>query len=127
MLCVCVFDNRIKKLSDMHFDTHFLRKKEYETEFTQFLAEKEVKSEKEEYNVARLNNLKEIVERVVLIKMTQKEIRFAQTQFEKKKKSTEKMKLKEKVTSELISISCIKGKMKLLNSHYHETFYHLRT
>jgi hypothetical protein len=121
-----VSENRIKKLSDIHFDTHLLRKKEYKTELTQFLAEKEVKSAEEEYNVAELNNLKEIVERAVLIKMTQKEIRFAQTQFEKKKKSTEKMKLKEKVISELDSISCIKEKMKRLDSHYHETFYHSR-
>ncbi len=55
-----------------------------------------MKFAKKEYNVARLNNFKKIVEKVVLIKMTQKKIRFAQTQFEKKK-LTKKMKLKEKV------------------------------
>lgn len=99
------FQNQNKKYDE-------LRKKEYEAEFAQFLVEKEVKSAKKKYNVVRLNNLKKIVEKIVLIKMIQKKIRFAQTQFEKKKESTKKIELKKKVISELNSISCIKEKMK---------------
>jgi hypothetical protein len=51
-----------------------------------------VKFAKQKLKVAQLNNLKEIVE----INMTQKEIRFAQIQFEKKRESTEKIELKRK-------------------------------
>ncbi len=74
-----------------------------------------MKFAEQEYNVARLNSFEETVERAVLIKMIQKEIRFAQIRFEKKKKSTEKIELKKKVISELNSISCIKEKMKRHN------------
>lgn len=46
------------------------------------------------------------------LKMAQEEVRSAQTQFEEKRESTEKIELKGKVISGLSSISCIKGKMK---------------
>ena len=66
----------------------------------------------EGYNAARLDNLGETVERAVLIKMAQEEVRSAQTQLEEEKEATEKIELKRKVISGLSSISCIKGKMK---------------
>ncbi len=69
-----------------------LRKKEYEAKFARHKVRKEVKFAKQKLKVAQLNNLKEIVE----INMTQKEIRFAQIQFEKKRESTEKIELKRK-------------------------------
>ena len=52
------------------------------------------------------------MERAVLIKMTQEEVRSAQTQFEEEREPTEKIELKGKVISGLSSISCMKGKMK---------------
>ena len=89
-----------------------LGKKAYEAEFAQFKAGKEVKFAEEGYNAARLDNLEETVERAVLIKMAQEELRSAQTRFEEEKESTEKIELKGKVISGLSSISCMKGKMK---------------
>lgn len=64
---------------------------------------------------AQLDNLGETVERAALIKVAQKEVRSAQTHFEKVKESTEKVQLKEKVISALSSISCIKETMKRHN------------
>lgn len=89
-----------------------LGKKAYKARFARFLAEEEVEFAEEGYNAARLDNFGETVERAVLIKMAQEEVRFAQTQFEEEKESTEKIELKGKVISGLSSISCIKGKMK---------------
>ena len=74
-----------------------------------------MESAEEGYNAARLNNFGETVERAILIKMAQEEVRSAQTQFEEEKESTEKIELKGKVISGLSSISYIKGKMKRHN------------
>ena len=99
------FKNRRKKQDE-------LGKKAYEAGFARFLAEEKVEFVEEGYNAVQLDNLEETVERAVLIKMVQEEIRSAQTQFEEEKESTEKLEFKGKVISGLNSISCIKGKMK---------------
>lgn len=59
-----------------------LEKKTYKARFARFLAEEEVKSAEEGYNAARLDNFEEIIEKAILIKMAQEEVRSAQTQFE---------------------------------------------
>lgn len=92
-----------------------LKKKAYKARFARFLAEEEVEFAEEGYNAARLDNFEETIERGVLIKMAQEEVRSAQTRFEEERESTEKLELKGKVISGLSSISCIKGKMKRHN------------
>lgn len=92
-----------------------LRMKEYRAGFTRHRAEEVVEFAEQGYNAAQLDNLGETVERAVLIRMAQEEVRSAQTQFEEERESTEKMELKGKVISGLSSISCIKGKMKRHN------------
>ncbi len=67
---------------------------------------------KKELKIAQLNNLKKFFERVVLIKIIQKKIQIAQTQFEKKRKSTKKIKRKKKVLNALNSILYTKTKLK---------------
>jgi hypothetical protein len=101
------FQNQDKKYDE-------LRKKEYETEFARHKIKEKLKFAEQELKIAQLNNLREIVERVVLIKMTQKKLQFAQIQFEKKSESTAKIELKKKIINEVNSISCIKKKMKRL-------------
>lgn len=91
-----------------------LEKKAYKARFARFLAE-EVEFAEEGYNAARLDNFEETIERGVLIKMAQEEVRSAQTRFEEERESTENLALKGKVISGLSSISCIKGKMKRHN------------
>ena len=91
-----------------------LRKKEYWAGWTRYRAKEELEFAEHGLQAARLDGFEEI-ERAVLIKMTQEEVRSAQTQFEKEKQSTEKVELKGKVISGLNSISCIKGKMKRHN------------
>ncbi len=78
------------KFRDQDYKYDELRKKKYEAEFARHKTKKEMKFAKQELKIAQLNNLREIVERVVMIKMTQKEIRFAQTQFEKKRRVDKK-------------------------------------
>ena len=51
-----------------------LIKKEYETSSKCYKVKKELKFAEKVYKVARLNNLRKIIEKVVLIKMIQKEI-----------------------------------------------------
>lgn len=92
-----------------------LGKKSDKAGFARYMAKENVEFAEEVYNAARLDNFEEAVERAVLIKMVQEEVRSAQTQFEEKKESTEKIEIKGKVISGLSSISCIKGKMKRHN------------
>ncbi len=79
------------------------------------MAEKKIKFAEEEYNAARINNFEATVERVVLIKIIQKETRFAQIQFEKTRKSAEKIKLKRNIINALNSISLARDKIKQYN------------
>jgi hypothetical protein len=95
------FQNRNKKLNQFE-------RKEYEISIERFRAKEEMNFAEEKLKVARLNNLKEIFERVVLIKMIQKKIRIAQTQFE-----TEKNEFELNLISILEETNLIKMKIKL--------------
>jgi len=92
-----------------------LQKKEYKIKFAYFLTRKKIKFAKEEYNVVRINNFETIIERIVLIKIIQKEIRFAQIQFKKTRKFAKKIKLERNVINALNSISLVKDKIKQHN------------
>ena len=75
-------------------------------------AEEGAEFAEEGYNAARLDSIGETVERAALIKVVQEEIRSTQTQFEQARELKEKIKLKEKVISALVSIPLTRGKIK---------------
>ena len=99
------FQERHKKLGKLQNEQH-------KTWSAPFAAKEEVKFAKEVLEAVRSDDLDETIERATLIKLVQEEVRSAQTHFEKWRK---KIKLGREVSSELDSISCIKGKMKRHN------------
>ena len=78
------FQDQNKKLDE-------LRKKAYKTRFARFLAEEELESAEERYNAARLNNFRKTVEKVVLIKMTQKKVDTHGFNLKKKRNQQKKL------------------------------------
>ena len=98
------FQKSIKKRKE-------LTKKKYETSSKRYEAKKDLKFAEKIYKIARLNNLKKIVERIALIKMIQKEVQFAQIQFDQTKKLKKKIEFKEKIINALSLISLIKNKI----------------
>lgn len=76
------------------------------------MTEKKIEFADKKYNVARIDNFETIVEQVVLIKIIQKETRFAQIQFKRTKKFAEKIKLKRKIINTLSSILFARSKIK---------------
>lgn len=77
-----------------------------------FMAKEEVEFAEEGYDAARLDGLGETVERAVLIKMAQGEVRSAQTQLDKAKEPLKEIRLKGKVISALGSIPLTRRKVK---------------
>ena len=102
------YQNQMKKLEKVE-------KKAHEASSKRYKAIEEMKFAKEELKTAQLNDIEETMKRVTLIKMIQKEIRFAQIRFQEARKSTEKIQLKGKVESVLRRISNTKRKMKRHN------------
>ena len=102
------FEDQLKKRN------RFLKKRT-EVKTTRNGVKEELEFAEEGYKAARLDDIRETVERAALIKVTQEEVRSAQTQLEQARKSTEKMKLKGLVASGLGSISDTKRKMKRHN------------
>ncbi|KAI4086276.1 MAG: hypothetical protein L6R37_008433, partial [Teloschistes peruensis] len=89
-----------------------LEKKNHEAGMARFMAEKEVELAEEAYDAARLDNVGETVERAVLVKMAQGEVRSAQTQLDEAKEPLEKIRLKGRVISALGSIPLTRRKVK---------------
>jgi len=79
------------------------------------LTEKKIEFAEKKYDIARIDNFETIVERVVLIKIIQKETRFAQIQFKKTKEFAEKIKLEKNIINTLNSISLARDKIEQYN------------
>ncbi len=79
------------------------------------MTEKKIEFAEKKYDIARIDNFETIVERVVLIKIIQKETRFAQIQFKKTKEFAEKIKLEKNIINTLNSISLARDKIEQYN------------
>lgn len=92
-----------------------LVKKAYEARSMHFRAKEEVEYAEEGYKAAQSDEIRETIERAALIKVTQEEVRSAQTRFEEARELTEKIELKGKVISALSYIPLTRGKIKRHN------------